>query len=418
MPVPLATHPRRYLWMLFGVTGGALVAIAALNVLADPFRVFATPIHAGLNDRAPDTSGFDRMAKPYELLRVLPRMVLFGSSTARVGFNSLADWDTPLPKPAYNYALLGASAHEVRLSLAQALRECPVETVVMVADFFAFNAHYLDNERFAPARLQAATRRGLPGFLGSDLAAFAIGREALGLSWQTFLTSRRAKGSAGIVGPWWPDYPWHVHFRNCERSYLAKWFPPPSHAYEFASPETGRDRLADFDASLRLCAGRGIRLIVLCPPIHARFQEAISAAGAWPQYEVWKRELAIRTRAQQAQPSGSVELWDFSLFNDLTCEPLPADGMGPMRYFSDSAHFTPEFGHLVLDEIGDPSPSRPTRLGVRLDQVEIEAHLGGVRSALEVFRAANPGVVADVHAALGIADARVTAPRASATSRR
>ena len=406
--------------MLLGITGGALAAIAAFNFMADPFRVFGAPLRAGLNDRAPDTSGFDRMAKPYELLRVLPRTVLFGSSTARAGFNSLADWDTSLPKPAYNYALLGASAHEVRLSLAQALRECPVETVVMVADFFAFNAHYLDNERFDPARLPAATRRGWPGFLGTDLAAFAIGRESLGLSWQTLVASRRAQGGAGTVRPWWQDYPWHVHFRNCERSYLEKWFPPPSHLYEFASAQTGGDRLADFDASLRLCTGRGVRLIVLCPPIHARFQEALAAAGAWPRYEAWKRELASRTHAQKAQPSGSgsVELWDFSLFNDLTCESLPADGMSPMRYFSDSAHFTPEFGRLVLDEILDTAPSRPTRLGVRLDQIEIEAHLAGVRTALEVFRAANPGVVADVRAALGIADSPVTAPMASASPRR
>ena len=406
--------------MLLGITGGALVVIAVFNFLADPFRVFGAPLRAGLNDRAPDTSGFDRMAKPYELLRVLPRTVLLGSSTAHSGFLPFAEWETALPRPAYNYALLGASAHEVRLSLAQALRECPVEAVVMVADFFAFNTHYLDNERFDPARLPAATRRAWPGFLGTDLAAFALGREALGLSWKTLVASRRAKGNAGTVRPWWQDYPWHVHFRNCERSYIEKWFPPPAHLYEFASDQTGADCLADFDASLRLCAERGVRLIVLCPPIHARFQEAIAAAGAWPHYEAWKRELASRTHAQQAQPAGSgtVELWDFSLINDLTCESLPADGEGPMRYFYDSAHFTPELGHLVLHEILDPAPSRPTRLGVRLDRVEIEAHLAGIRAALEVFRAANPGVITDVRTALEIGKSPGIAPMASATPRR
>ena len=403
--------------MLLGITGGALAAIAAFNFLANPFHVFDTSLRAGLNDRPPDTSGFDRMAKPYELLRVAPRTVLFGSSTARAGFLSFGDWDTSLPKPAYNYALLGANAHEIRLSLAQALRECPVETVIMVADFFAFNIHYLDNERFDPARLPAATRRGWPGFLGSDLAAFALGREALGLSWQTLVASQRGRRSESAGRQWWQDYPWHVHFRNCERSYLAKWFPPPTHLYEFASAQTGGDRLSEFDAMLHLCAACGVRLIVLCPPIHARFQEAIATAGAWPHYEALKRELASRTHAKLAGP-GSFELWDFSLFNEFTCESLPADGMGRMRYFSDSAHFTPELGRLVLDEILAATPARSTRLGVRLDQVEIEAHLAGVRTALEVFRAANPGVVADVRAALEIGQSPAIAPMASASPRR
>ena len=297
-------------------------------------------------------------------------------------------------------------------------RACPIEVVVLVADFFAFNARYLDNDHFDPARLPAATRRSWPGFLAPDFAAFFIGREALGLSWQTLVASRKEKSGSQI--PVWQDRPWRVHFRNCERSYVDKWFPPPARLYEFASVQTGADRLADFDACLLLCAERGARLIVLCPPIHARFQEALSAVGAWPQYETWKRELAGRTRGQQAQPSGhgSVELWDFSLFNDFSCELVPEDGAGPMRYFTDSAHFTPEFGRLVLAEILAPAGSSRSRLGVRLDQMDLENHLAGIRTAREGSRAANPSVVSDVRAALGIESSRAVLPVASTLSRR
>ena len=420
MPASCADHPRRYLLLLLGTTGSALLAISTLNLLVDPFGVFGASIRSGVNDRTLDSSGFDRMVKPYKLVRAAPRTVLFGSSTAHVGFLSIADWDTALPHPAYNYALLGASAHEVRLSLAQALRECPVEAAILVADFFAFNAHYLDNPGFAPARLSVTTHRGWPGFLGSDLVAFTIGREVLGLSWQTLVASRRKLDSATQVDSLVQDYSWDVHFRNCERSYLTKWFPPPAHLYEFASTQTGGDRLADFDASLQLCGERGVHLIILCPPIHARFQEALAAAGAWPHYEAWKREIAKRTQAQQAlrTGSGTVELWDFSLFNDLTCEPLPRDGAGSMRYFTDSAHFTQELGRLVLNEILDPEKPRANRPGVRLDRVEIESHLAAVRTGLEAFRAANPSVVADVRSALGIEPPSTTAPMASASPHR
>ena len=382
-----------------------LLTIGGLNVFADPFRVFGTARRAGWNDRVPDTSGFDRMAKPYELRHVQPRTVLFGSSTAQAGFNGLADWETKLPQPAYNAALLGASAHEIRLSIEHALRETPVETVVMVADFFAFNAHYLDNERFEPARLAAASRDGWPGMMGADFAAFTIGRDALSLSWRTLASSRREQAVSAVAA----SYPWREHFRNCERSYLGKWLPPPAQAYEFASG--GINRLADFDAALQLCAKRGVRVIVLCPPIHARFHEALSAAGVWPQYEMWKRELARLTRARPAPSAnpGALALWDFSLFNEVTSEPVPADGAGPMRWFSDSAHFTPELGKRVLAEMLGTLPAGAQRLGVRLDQVELETHLASARAGLETFRAAQPEVIADVRDALGKSpDARLS----------
>jgi hypothetical protein len=101
----------------------------------------------------------------------------------------------------------------------------------------------------------------------------------------------------------------------------------------------------------------------------------------------------------QITGSGGVELWDFSLFNEITCESLPAEGTRPMRYFFDSAHFTPEFGRVILDEVLEGKP----RLGVRLDQTDVEDHLAELRADLQRFRVANPGIVADVRAAVGIA---------------
>jgi hypothetical protein len=403
--------PRRYLWILLGMIGGTLLGIGALNVVADPFRVFGTPRRKGINDRIPNASGFDRIAKPYEVLRVNPRTVLVGSSTAHSGFLPISEWKTALPRPAYNYALLGASVHEVRLSLEQALRECPIEVVLMVADFFAFNAHYRDNERFDTLRLAAATRHAGFGFLSADLFAFCLGNDAFSLSRTTVVASLRQ--NAGSIAPSDAerDYPCLAHFRNCERSYLDKWFPPPTRTYEFLS-QAGCDRLVDFDIALRVCANRGVRFVVICPPIHARFQEALAVAGAWPTYEEWKRQIAFRTRSRQAQTtnSGRLELWDFSLFNEMTCESLPSNGAGQMRFFFDSAHFTPEFGHVILDEILEGTP----QFGVRLDQIEIEGHLAALRGELQRFRIQNPSVVTDVRATLGIAKGNISPLSASA----
>ena len=402
----------RYLWIVVSVTALTLISIGGLNVFVDPFRVFGTVRCVGWADNVPDTSGFDRMTKPYELLQVQPRTVLFGSSTARAGFCGLAEWEVNLPQPAYNGALLGANAHEIRLSIEQAIREAPVKVVVIVADFFAFNVNYADNERFEPKRLAAATRHHWPGMLPADFAAFTIGCDASRLSLQTLSGTRNAERNEAISNAG-NGFPWHEHFRNCERSYLTKWFPPPMRKYEFAKKNSAREPFADFDASLQLCAEHSVRAIVLCPPIHARFHEALAVAGVWPQYEFWKRELARKIRINQTRSGNpnALVLWDFSLFNEMTREPVPEDGEGPMRYFSDSAHFTPKLGALVLDEILGTRPFDSQRLGVRLDQVEMEAHLASVRGGLELFRANEPRVIVDVRNALADAFNIVLSPR-------
>lgn len=411
MSAPL--QARRYLWTFLGVITTALLLTLALNYFADPFRVFGVHRYAGFNDRKPFVLGFDRMAKPYEVLRVQPRTVLLGSSTAHSGFHEAGSWDMAFPRPFYNYALLGSNSREAYLTLQQTLRESPAELVVMVVDFYAYNTHYVENERFRADRLVAATRQQWPGFLGSDLAAFTLGTDAVGLSWTTFVESIGAKKDAQPSAPWWQDRRWGAIFRDMEHSYLARWTPPPLYRYAFASELPGSDRLADFENALRLSSEKGVRLLVLCPPIHARFQEAIAAAGVWSEYEQWKRELVSRVRAEQARPagSGSIEFWDFSLFNELTTEGLPADGGTPMKYWYDSAHFTLEFGQRVLGEMLGASAAESPRLGVRLDQVELETHLAAIRTGLENFRAANPDVVADVRDALGKNPPRLTTVR-------
>lgn len=402
----------RYLWIVVSVTALTLISIGGLNIFVDPFGVFGTVRCVGWVNDVPDFSGFDRMTKPYELLQVQPRTVLFGSSTARAGFCGLAEGEVNLPQPAYNGALLGANAHEIRLSIEQAVREAPVKVVVIVADFFAFNVNYPDNERFEPKRLAAATRHKWPGMLPADFAAFTIGCDAFRSSWQTLSGNRSAERNEAISNAG-AGVPWHEHFRTCERSYLTKWFPPPMRKYEFSSENSTREPFADFDASLQLCVEHSIRVIVLCPPIHARFHEALAVAGVWPQYEFWKRELARKVRITQKRSGNpnALALWDFSLFNEMTREPVPDHGEGPMHYFSDSAHFTPKLGALVLGEILGTLPVDSQRLGVRLDQVEMEAHLASVRAGLEFFRANEPRVIVDVRSALADAFDIVLSPR-------
>ncbi|MES2695351.1 MAG: hypothetical protein V4773_17880 [Verrucomicrobiota bacterium] len=405
-PSPLADPPagKRFLIVFFCCVGFFLAAVFAFNVAIDPFRVFGSASRTGFNDRRPPTEGFDRMAKPYEILRVQPRTVIFGSSTAHSGFPHIGWWENSLPKPAYNYALLGANAREVSLSVQQAMREAPVEVAIVVADFFAYNSHYAAGAQFSPARLLAATRRTAVGFVPEDLGAFTLGVDTLRLSWQTLLASRKAAASPNThASSAAPRAQPLFRFQEIERSYLPKWLPRPYHRYAFSDPAHG-DRMVDYDDALTAASEKGARVIVIIPPIHARFQEAIAKAGVWSHYEAFKRTLVARTQAHLAKTKAAspprVELWDFSLFNSRSQEAVQADSAVEMKWWIDSAHFTPDYGKDILDEIlGAPTVSS---LGARLvpGAADIEPHLAAIRSGLSNFRTAQPDVVANVHATL------------------
>lgn len=137
-------------------------------------------------------------------------------------------------------------------------------------------------------------------------------------------------------------------------------------------------------------------------PSHARQWETIAASGLWSQFEDWKRKL-VRINEEEATKAHKVPLplWDFSGYNSITSEEVPATGdtQTRMRYYFESSHYTPAAGNLVLERIFDAhiaSEIVPSDFGVRLSALNLEQHLVRLRNEREQYRQRHPADVLEI----------------------
>jgi len=149
-----------------------------------------------------------------------------------------------------------------------------------------------------------------------------------------------------------------------------------------------------------------IDLRLFISPSHAYEWEALRAAGLWPTFEEWKRRL-VRLLAQDARryPGASpIALWDFSGYDTIDSEPIPAPGdvQTRMRWYWEASHFTVATGALILDRVFADSPASPfagpADFGVRITESNIEEHLKQVRADRERYRQTHGAEVAEIQA--------------------
>lgn len=111
----------------------------------------------------------------------------------------------------------------------------------------------------------------------------------------------------------------------------------------------------------------------------------------------------VKVNEEEAALAGKAPfpLWDFSGFNSLTTEEVPAlgDTETRMKWYWESSHYKKELGDLVLDRVLDySSPNRkvPADFGVLLDSKMLEAHLNQVRIDRDVWRKSHPEDVKEI----------------------
>ena len=122
----------------------------------------------------------------------------------------------------------------------------------------------------------------------------------------------------------------------------------------------------------------------------------------WPQFEQLKREvlqLNVANAASAGKPP--FPLWDFSGYNSINTEPVPAidDNRSRMKYFFDGTHSTPLLGKLVQDVIFSVSSAgaqAPEDFGVRLLTGNIESLLAADRVARDDWVSSHSQDVAEI----------------------
>ncbi len=389
---------RRYLITTISAATALVVAVAALNLAADPLGTFGTTRIEGFNALKPTMNLHERAAKLNAPALEGARALVLGTSRAAIGIDPGAVADG-FPN-AYNLAFGAQSLHETRLVLETLGPRLAGLPVVVGLDFFAANA-YFDRDPGNAGRILAKARWRV-------LAGIALSLDTAGASIETITgQDPSAIRDAGLIFTDRGHHRWNAAyvarrggpgamFDASERSYARDfYFPPP--ARRFAWRHGGRDSCADLQAIFETARRHGIRLVAFVSPSHARQWDLVDALGLWTEFERFKWIVAS-TNERAAAGAPAYPVLDFAGHFPEVSLPPPSATTAIHDTHWDSSHYREALGTIAVERAGRAERAARGSFGARIETATMNEHLGQLRALRTQWRAAYPAEHARVRA--------------------
>jgi len=379
----------RYLRLLAWFVALLCAALAGFNALVDPYGHFGPPRLSGVNEFPLGFNHRPLLAKSLAVSELRPATIILGNSRAE------AAYDPGHPalalQPAYNLAIGGAGLSALSRYFLEALAAGGLRQVILALDLTMFDpaANAADPGLDAALLTDATGKPEGSARKWRRLAFTLLSATASSDSWWSYTHQGKPVAIYTRSGLREEAYdiaqvareggPRRASLR-VESSFLAGTLRDVESEKFRASYATTLAALQEF---VDLSAKHGIQLKLVINPIHARQNHALAAAGLWPLYENWKRDLVFA--AQRAQRPELVSLWDFSGVSTCTAESLPPDSnpASAMRWYRESSHFRRVLGNRVLDRVfGRPGDGACPGFGQRLEPATLAAALAEQSAAL------------------------------------
>lgn len=389
----------RYLVHLLAVIAVLFAAAVLINWMADPYAIFGSPVIKGFNESKPVLIKNSRIFKIVGYVHDKMDALILGTSRADFGLS---------PKhPGFqhqrtiNLALPGQPNTESALIFKTVADRNSLKTAVIGLDFFASNALLTNTDDFSMDNFEPDRKLKLL------------------LSFDTLLASKKTLFKSGNplekpdearITKSKPIY--RQAFLISDKGYMwgGGYLPNPQCDYQFAADllDNGKkyrnEPLEAIRSMIALAHQRRIKLYLFISPSHARQWEVIDTVGLWDKWEEWKRRL-VQMNHEEATKAGQTpfDLWDFSGYNGVSTEAVPAANQPPAKMFGyiESSHYQPIVGDMLLDRMfGLNSPERPLPddFGVKISLDTIEKHLENIRSARTIYRQNHPQDIAEIQA--------------------
>lgn len=348
------------------------------NLIVNPFAIFPTPAIAGVTARKTEFFKHIRLVKAYQLRDAKPEIVLAGNSRVDMAFDPQHPALRGYAGKAYNSALAGATIYEVLRYLQHAHRLKSVTLAVVGLDrsMFEFKAQ----PDFDEAILATSADGGASVFPAANLVRTAMSLDTLIASTETLRRQRdenaRQFRADGMRLPESADHaiavaPGHRVAFTRELTTRVQNIANPKLVVQY------EQMLGYFRQLLRYCRAERIKLILFIHPLHAWDIENEWLLDRGETGEQWKRDLAKIVAAEADVGSAAFPLWDFSGYNTVTMEPVPAreEKETLMRYFWEPRHYKKLTGDLILDRVlnfRSETRTLPDDFGVMLSQDNVE----------------------------------------------
>jgi hypothetical protein len=382
---------RKYLLSYLVVLAILLGLIGGINLIIDPqgrLRVMDVP---GVNYYKVATPLGARTGKSQSLRLCQYDTVIFGTSRAETALNP--DYAGLGGGSGYNAGLKATTMFEINRMSKYMLRYQQPEKVLLGLDFISFNEKRHTSDDYAESPIAESQE-----FLSIVRYLFSLGN--LTDSWYTWRVNK-----AGNISPCY----YKGYLPRSQRKKVTPRFAFDKIIIRYVSnPELygayvlGEEHYESLDQMLRELAAADIAVFPFISPIHALQTEALIQQGLWSAQEEWKRRmLEIIDGVNRDFPANKkIRLWDFSGYNTITMEPLPAESSGEaMRWFHDAAHYSQQVGNFVIDKVlatSQVSAGVPQDFGVLLIGSDIQPLLEAQRARKARYQSANPSEVAHI----------------------
>lgn len=361
----------------------SLSVCAALNVVVDPFGVYANEWVASL--KIYSTERGTRTSKAEVLHHKDPGAVILGSSRVEVGYDPehpcLQQWLTEhaFVDRTVNLGLAGTNIYETEKVLNAVLETPDIRLVAICVDLLMFSnrrkvSDDFDQSRFNEARLfieyhieKILSARSTWASLMTIIAAMnrqQSSRNDLGFRFA-------GKGDQGAKSMMTVEI----------RRFSAR--PDLYGAFEY-----DRHRFQILEEMVKRCNEAGVVTVIIINPIHLAQLMLIDDLGLWPDFDEFKRDMASLSSGETFENS-PVRVLDGAYVNEFTTERVPESG--PMTWYWESSHFRKELGDLILENACRlmASEKLPVQTIARaIDAANVELHLKTTRTDFEQLRGA------------------------------
>lgn len=395
---------NRFLRVFWILLASALSIVVLINLTVDPYGMLGTPTVSGFNQEKIAYQRHLRMIKAHSVRVLRPRGLIMGTSRAEWINPDHPGWKSET-QPVFNLAMQSARIHEVYRYLQHAQAQEPLHTVVIGLDRFMFNPAQKSESGFDEARLDLPQASGFGGWM-LDFFRVLVSYDAFAESLETVFSQNnlspviyRQDGSRVSE-----RYAKAIELRGGQRKLFfseVRWGGGPDR-----KPLPVYDPWATFSELLRFARENDIDLRLFISPVHAFLLELYWQTNAWGEFEQWKTQLveAIAKEASQHRVGGKpFPLWDFSGYNTITLEPIPAidDAKTQMRWYWEGSHYTEDTGTLILDKIFSMSNSYlPPDFGIRLSRDNLSKVLAETRERRALYTSRYPKDIADIKSLL------------------
>ncbi|MBV7256289.1 hypothetical protein KCG44_05760 [Pacificimonas sp. WHA3] len=322
--------------LFVALTAGALAFI-------DPYGIWGAPRIAGLNEYRPEMGRHLAAAKLRQFRQVDPKTLIAGNSRVHVGLDpASASWPASA-RPVYNLGLPGSGTDRVAGEVEAMIAEGNIDTVYLGVDFIDFRI--------------TKDAGDTPGFSRADSV-----KDKVYLARDTLFSLDAAIDAGATIMGQHTAYPFTVldnglngtgdydrlvagegHralFAQRERENIAA-IANPDRRYGWTDTNP---LVARVDMFLKRMKAADVNVVLFTYPYHSELLSAYAAAGAWPEFERWKTDLAV------VADRHDVPLYDFAQTAPETMEraPVAGDTRTRLDYYWEAGHFKAALGDLMI----------------------------------------------------------------------